>query len=248
MPFTKSGSKAGVPLQVSGVPLTSGASWGPRGMIVVGQKSSRLLRFSAEDGTAKAITVPSPETGEQGHTLPQVLPDGENVVFTVETNDQPKVAVASIETGQHRILFDGSNARYLPTGHLVYTQASTLFAMRFDLTRLGTSDDPMPVVDGILDDSYGSIAAVGWKLSRKPRATISTPDFLPTESRSPPLGKRKTETFGSSISNDAAPCVSRSREPNTCPRGRRTENGSRTTRTMPEGFRLHGRGDGAASD
>ena len=52
--------------------------------------------------------------------------------------------------GDQRVLIPGgSNARYVPTGHIVYGVGGTLRAVGFDLDRLEVTSDPIPVVDGV---------------------------------------------------------------------------------------------------
>ena len=52
--------------------------------------------------------------------------------------DAAQVAVLDLQTGMRTILVrGGSNAHYVPSGHLVYAAAGTLRAVPFDLARLG---------------------------------------------------------------------------------------------------------------
>src|SRR5262249_39348224 len=46
--------------------------------------------------------------------------------------------------------------RYLPTGHLVYARGGVLFAVGFDLRRLQTTGDAIPVVEGVRRASAGA--------------------------------------------------------------------------------------------
>jgi hypothetical protein len=55
----------------------------------------------------------------------------------------------------------GSNARYVPTRHLVYYRAGTVMAVPFDLARLGVTGSPAPVVEGtraVVDTVRGRVA------------------------------------------------------------------------------------------
>ena len=77
---------------------------------------------------------------------PELLPDGQTVLFTLSTGtaadkwDKAQVVAQSLKTGERHVIIDGgSDARYLPTGHLVYAQAGLLFATSFDPGRLSTS-------------------------------------------------------------------------------------------------------------
>ena len=80
--------------------------------------------------------------GEQMH-LPQLLPDGDSVLFTV-TKDrginrwmQAQVVVQSRRTGQRTVLAaDATDGRYLPSGHLVFARGDGLFGSAFDVKKL----------------------------------------------------------------------------------------------------------------
>lgn len=74
------------------------------------------------------------------------MPDGETVMFTLATGataekwEKTKIVTHSLKTGARRVIIDGgSDARYVPTGHLVYAQSGVLLATRFDPGRLSTS-------------------------------------------------------------------------------------------------------------
>jgi Tol biopolymer transport system component len=83
---------------------------------------------------------------------PQILPDGENVLFTQGPAIPGKIVVQSLKTGERKELIAGDSAQYLPTGHLVYglTGCNDLFAVPFDLDTLKVTGDPVPIVKGIL--------------------------------------------------------------------------------------------------
>jgi hypothetical protein len=58
--------------------------------------------------------------------------------------------VLDLQTGTSKILIrDGSDAHYVPTGHLVYSVTGTLRAVPFDLGRLEVVGDPAPVLEGV---------------------------------------------------------------------------------------------------
>ena len=62
--------------------------------------------------------------------------------------------VQSLKSGEAKELFAGDDARYLPTGHIVYRlpDNSNLFAIPFDLDRLEVTGGPVPVVEGVTDN------------------------------------------------------------------------------------------------
>ena len=84
---------------------------------------------------------------------PQLLPGGQHVLFTLATGtasdrwDKARIVVQSLASGERKTLIEGgSDARYVPTGHLVYALGGSLFAVAFDLQRLEVSGGP--VADG----------------------------------------------------------------------------------------------------
>jgi serine/threonine-protein kinase len=87
---------------------------------------------------------------------PQILPGGK-VIFSVtkvpgaDRWDQGDVVVFTRSTGHRNVLIQGgAGARYLPTGHILYTLGSNLMAVRFDIQQLKVIGGPVSVVEGIL--------------------------------------------------------------------------------------------------
>jgi Tol biopolymer transport system component len=127
-----------------------GMNWGADG-VVFGQGGDGILRVSPNGGQPEVLV--KVRDGELAHG-PQVLRNGEVVLFTLATGegqwDSAQIVVQSIRSGERRIVrTGGTDARYLPTGHLVYAVGGTLFAVRFDLARLAVVGDHAPVVQGI---------------------------------------------------------------------------------------------------
>ncbi len=114
----------GAPLTICDIPgggHPHGVSWGPHDTIVFTESDSGLWRVSAGGGTPEQLTTPDPEKGEVSDLWPHILPDGKNVLLNLWTTHD--TVVLSLETGERRMLLRGSKegeARYLPTGHLLY--------------------------------------------------------------------------------------------------------------------------------
>jgi len=88
---------------------------------------------------------------------PQVLPGGDEVLFTVAGTtgddrwDRAQIVVQSLKTGERKTLINGgSDARYVPTGHIVYALGGNLFAVAFDAPKLQVTSGPIPIVEGVL--------------------------------------------------------------------------------------------------
>jgi serine/threonine-protein kinase len=141
-----------------------GSSWGAGGAIVYTPTYvSGLSRISAEGGERVIVTELDRERRETSHRLPQVLPRGDEVLFTVanadlDTFDDAEIATVVLDTGKITVqVKGGTNARYSPSGHLVYARDGALFAAAFDLDTLQIEGEPVRVLEGIASDTiYGS--------------------------------------------------------------------------------------------
>ena len=137
-----------------------GVSWGSQGMIAFAPTAvSALQQVSDAGGASQPLT--RLEKGEFVHRWPEFLPGGKAVLFTGGaaavnwTNAQ--VAVQSVGTGERRNLIQGgTQPRYAPSGHLVYAQGGNLMAVPFDPQRLAVTGTAVPVVEGVLESSFGA--------------------------------------------------------------------------------------------
>ena len=131
------------------------ASWGPDNKIVFASGIfARLYMVSADGGNPEILTTPDKSKGEFSHRLPHWLPDGKGVLFTImrEWFDQhPLVGVLDQKGRTWRVLLeDAADARYVPTGHLVFLREGTLMAVPFDLERREITGQPVPAVANVI--------------------------------------------------------------------------------------------------
>ncbi len=130
-----------------------GASWGDDGSIVFATFAGELMSVPARGGEPTVLTRPDPSKSEARHWYPSILPGGRGILFTITAPDRvgsAQVAVLDLKTKQQKTLIrGGSQAEYIPSGHLVYAAANTLRAVRFDLERLQVLSDPVTVVDDV---------------------------------------------------------------------------------------------------
>jgi serine/threonine-protein kinase len=152
----KVSTDGGPPITIAALTGASrGASWGSDDTIVfaTNDPSTGLLRVSAGGGEAEVLTKPDAGTGERDHYFPSALPGMRGVLFTITgagARDR-RVAVLDLESGDHRTLIrSGSQAEYLESGHLIYADSGSLWAVRFDAARLEVVGEPVPLIDQIL--------------------------------------------------------------------------------------------------
>ena len=87
-----------------------------------------------------------------------MLPDGDTVLLAAGkvTNgglgrwDKAQIIAQSVATGARTLVIDGgSDARYLPSGHLAYTIDGTVYAVPFDLAHLKVTGEAVPILAGV---------------------------------------------------------------------------------------------------
>jgi hypothetical protein len=140
-----------------------GLSWGPDGIVFVepvhatlsdpAPRGNAIMRVSADGGAPE--TLVRLNDGEVAHG-PEILPGGQQLLFTVATGeatdrwDRASIVVQSLASGERKVLIQGgSDARYLPTGHLVYAIGGSLLAVAFDVERLEVGSAPVPILEGV---------------------------------------------------------------------------------------------------
>jgi len=146
----------GTPLTLCDAAQVYGASWSPDGSIVFTRDgASALDRVSAEGGTPQPLTALDASRRESSHRLPEVLPGGQAVVFTVKADDaasfdDTRIEAVSLRTRRRSVLISGgTSARYAASGHLIYGRAGALWAAPFDPVRLEVTGPAVTVLEGV---------------------------------------------------------------------------------------------------
>ena len=160
----------GAPVVICAATNPFGVSWEADNTILFGQPEG-IMRVSANGGTPELVI--RAEKGEQMHG-PQALPDGESVLFSVTRAngrtrwDQAEIVVQSLRTDQRTVVLKGgSDARYVPTGHLVYALEDGLFAIALDANRREVRGGPVSVIEGVrrATGSQATTAAANYGIS-----------------------------------------------------------------------------------
>ena len=136
-----------------------GMSWSADDRVVVGQGPTGILSAPAAGGTAE--TIVTIQQGQGGALTPQILPGGNLVLFTLASSpgnwDASAIVVQNLKTGERKTVVQGGHdARYLPSGHLVFTRGGNLLAVRFDIQRLEVAGAPVTVLENVQTAGNGS--------------------------------------------------------------------------------------------
>jgi eukaryotic-like serine/threonine-protein kinase len=139
-------------LRTGAINLMSGASWSG-GEIVFAQPGRGILRVA--DGGGE-VTLIAKTTDEETPSGPQLVQGNSAVLYTVTTDktaerwDRADIVAQAIGSSERKVLVrGGSDARYLPTGHLVYALGGSLLAIPFDTGTLEVRGAPVPVLEGV---------------------------------------------------------------------------------------------------
>jgi Tol biopolymer transport system component len=143
----------GAPIIICKAVPTFGLTW-DRDHLIFGIGGGGIMRVLANGGSPEELA--KLQSGEVANGA-QLLPDGDGLLFSLASGSTAdrwessgRIVVQSLKTGNRKILVEGgSDATYIPTGHLVYALSGVLYAARFDPTTLAVIGSPVPVVQGI---------------------------------------------------------------------------------------------------
>ena len=161
-------TRGGVATTIGQVDFPLGLRWDGDSLLF-GTVNKGIMRISAAGGNPALLVKVATEEATQG---PQILADGV-VLFTVATTgapsgtmgtpatwDRAQIVAQSMKSGERKTLIQGgSDARYLPTGHLVYAAGGVLFAVPFDPIRLEVTGGKVPVIEGVLRTMAGAVSS-----------------------------------------------------------------------------------------
>jgi serine/threonine-protein kinase len=162
-------TSGGVPVTLCKADPPFGMSWDGN-TIFFGQGNKGIMRVSENGGRPE--TVIRVKDGEVAHG-PQLLPDQRTLLYTVaegldpEQWDRAQVVVQRLGSPERQtIISGGADARYLPTGHIVYAVAGALFAIPFDMRHLEVTGGSVAIVEGIARASIGQTGTAQYAVSR----------------------------------------------------------------------------------
>ncbi len=140
--------------------LSGTASWSPDGTILVGAGFRGIVRVAATGGASQVIVAP--EAGF-AYGQPQVLSGGREFLYTRSRPGAPagETIVRSLEKDDGTIVLRTAfDARYAPSGHLVYARGNSLLAVAFDLASRRVLSKPVVVVERVDVSQASGLAQV----------------------------------------------------------------------------------------
>ncbi|MGE0864114.1 MAG: protein kinase [Vicinamibacterales bacterium] len=148
----------GEPLTICPTPGTATATWTRDDHIVFATNTGRVLqRVPVAGGEPETLTTLDPVRGDTLHLLPQALPDGRTVLFTVVSGADRHVAALTLDTGDTRLIAPGTHGRFVDSNHLVVSRDGSLWALPFDPDRLTVGGSATALATGV-EHTDGTVA------------------------------------------------------------------------------------------
>jgi Tol biopolymer transport system component len=176
-------SSGGTILTICDADRGVGGTWNRDGTIVFGPvPTSALFRVAASGGQPVPVTKLDASRHETAHRYPQFLPDGRHFLYMAANlagpPDDPAnaIRVGSLDGRLDKVVVKTlSNAGYA-SGRLLYAREGTLFAHRFDLSRLETQGDPTPAAQKVGQSNWQSFTIFS---ASDDGVLVTSPTFAP---------------------------------------------------------------------
>jgi serine/threonine protein kinase/Tol biopolymer transport system component len=118
-------------------------------------QGNRVVRVSSNGSVPEQLLRVSEEEEIQS---PRLLPGGTALLFAITQRssgslranvDKAEVVVQPVNSTERRIIAQGSDALYVPSGHLIFLRAGVVFAVTFNPASLQMIGSPVQVLDGV---------------------------------------------------------------------------------------------------
>ena len=133
-----------------------GGSWSSDGFIYYSAEiPGDLYRIHrVADGGEPELLEANDDVADLTHGWVDALPGGGHLLYSTRPNDgraaQGPITLLSLENRETRTLVENAyHARYVPSGHIVFIRADSIWAVPFDLEQLETAGPEVPVVNGV---------------------------------------------------------------------------------------------------
>jgi eukaryotic-like serine/threonine-protein kinase len=150
----------GRPTEIARAARSRGAAWLEDDTIVFcPYYYGGIERVPSSGGATTVVSKVDRAAEERSHRWPHALPGGKTILYSVGLGgswDDARVVAHRLDTGERKVVLNGgADARYVPSGHLVYVRGTSLYAVAFDADALETSGRPFEVTSGVANHSAG---------------------------------------------------------------------------------------------
>lgn len=146
----------GAPVVITEVDFFVGGTWTKDQTIILlpdWATGNRLYSFPVAGGGAQELAKADPNKKERVLLWPEVLPNSKAVLLTAWTGRtlmDTSIVVQPLPGGERKtIIKKGSFPKYVDTGHVLFAQGASLFAIPFDDQKLEVTGSAVPVLDGV---------------------------------------------------------------------------------------------------
>jgi serine/threonine-protein kinase len=166
------------------------ASWTESDTILItAEEDGGIHELPANGGMLVPLTR---GTDEGRHLYPQMLPGRRGVLFSVAKSVVPSdwdIVVETLDGRKDRIVVaQGSHARYLPSGHIVFARSGTLLAVPFDVGRVQVTGAEVVVLEHVMHGERGPANRLNIGAAQFSVADAGTLAYVPGGSY-PPLNR-----------------------------------------------------------
>jgi Tol biopolymer transport system component len=156
----------GSAVEIAPADMGPGMTWGEDGWIYFSSLGGNggIWRVPATGGAPEAVTEVADSAAEHMHAWPQLLPGGQELLFTVLGPSggakDSRIAVERIQSGERWALVEqGTFGRYLSSGELLYvTNEGTVLVVGYDRSRKAVTGTPRQVLTDVYVASWGGAA------------------------------------------------------------------------------------------
>jgi Tol biopolymer transport system component len=130
-----------------------GATWADDGTIFFSTHEGNIFKVPSAGGTPSIFAAADPGKGR--YSLPHALPGGKGLIYTARSNslewDKARVVLQPVAGGVPQTLVEGgADARYSPSGHIIYMKVGTLMAVPFSIDRLQVTGSPVALIENVM--------------------------------------------------------------------------------------------------
>jgi DNA-binding winged helix-turn-helix (wHTH) protein/Tol biopolymer transport system component len=141
----------GAPIVLCTARVALGGSWAPDDQIVYsGAHGLGLFEVAAAGGSPRDLTTPDRSRDELSHRWPQVLPDGDHVLYTAIGRKRADAVIVSRHTGQRTVVIENAYAAmFVPPNRLLFERDERLQITTIDPERFTPTGPVRMIADDV---------------------------------------------------------------------------------------------------